>query len=68
MCLTVQWKIAMSEMAVNSDLTRFGLNQRHFLLPISCVCSPARINPSKPLNYKVSLCKSLIELEYVQAQ
>lgn len=34
MCLTVEWKIAISEMAVNLDLNLFGVNQKHFCSPL----------------------------------
>lgn len=34
MGLTVEWKIAISEMAVNLDLYVFGVNQKHFCSPL----------------------------------
>lgn len=55
MCLTVEWKIATSEMASLVGLDLFGVNLetfRPFLLCISCACCSASANPSKLLYSK----------------
>lgn len=56
MCLTVEWKIAMSGLAVQLDLNLFGLNQKPFhpfLLSISRACCSASADPLKLLHCKV---------------
>lgn len=71
MCLPVEWKIAISELAVWLDLNLFVVNQKHFhplLLSVSYVCCSASANPSKLLYYKVSLLKSIIIFGTVQRQ
>lgn len=69
--LTVEWKIAISELAGHLGLNVFGVNQKHFhpfLLSISCVCCAANANPLKLLHYKVSLLKPIIRFVTVQRQ
>lgn len=54
MCLTVERKIAVGELALWLDLNLFGVNQKYFhplLLSISPVCCSASANPSELLYY-----------------